>query len=145
MPCWIELATCGLDQRAEITGGGNSVGLAMLRAKFAQHTQVVRSSTRLISTSAVLRNVTSSSAGTTTPKKPIGSVRGGYVPDIYHLEDTNTYTCPTSIIGFLLGFSIASSFAAYHLLEEYRQASAALQTSVDELKLSTEKVGFLVC
>ena len=44
-----------------------------------------------------------------------------------------------------MGFSIASSFAAYHLLEEYRQASAVLQTSVDELKLSTERVGFLVC
>ncbi|KAF8743920.1 hypothetical protein AX14_013977 [Amanita brunnescens Koide BX004] len=93
----------------------------MLRAKFAQHSQVVRSSARLISTSVTLRNAASSSAGTIVPTKPIGGVRGG-------------------IIGFLLGFSIASSFAAYHLLEEYRQASAALQTSVDELKLSTERV-----
>jgi len=77
------------------------------------------SPSRLISTSAVLRNVTSSSTG--VPKKPIGGFRGG-------------------IIGFLFGFSLASSFAAYHLLDEYRQASAALQASVDELKLSTERV-----
>jgi len=55
------------------------------------------------------------------PKKPVGGFRGG-------------------IIGFLFGFSLASSLAAYHLLDEYRQASAALQTSVDELKLSTERV-----
>ena len=45
-----------------------------------------------------------------------------------------------SIIGFLFGFSLASSFAAYHLLEEYQRASAALQTSIEELKVSTEKV-----
>ena len=45
-----------------------------------------------------------------------------------------------SIIGFLFGFSLAASFAAYNLLDEYKQASAALQASVEELKLSTEKV-----
>jgi hypothetical protein len=45
-----------------------------------------------------------------------------------------------SIIGFLFGFSLASSFAAYHLLEEYQRASAALQTSIEELRVSTEKV-----
>ncbi|PAV17337.1 hypothetical protein PNOK_0740100 [Pyrrhoderma noxium] len=55
------------------------------------------------------------------PKQPIGGFRGG-------------------IVGFLLGFSLASSFAAYHLLEEYKQASSALQTSVLELQASTEKV-----
>ena len=44
------------------------------------------------------------------------------------------------IVGFLFGFSLASSYAAYHLLEEYQAASAALQASVEELKLSTEKV-----
>jgi hypothetical protein len=44
------------------------------------------------------------------------------------------------IVGFLFGFSLASSFAAYHLLDEYKQASAALQASVEELQLSTEKV-----
>ena len=43
-------------------------------------------------------------------------------------------------MGFLFGFSLASSYAAYHLLEEYQKASAALQASVEELKLSTEKV-----
>lgn len=44
------------------------------------------------------------------------------------------------IVGFLFGFSLASSYAAYHLLEEYQQASAALQASVEELRLITEKV-----
>lgn len=49
--------------------------------------------------------------------------------------------CTTSsIVGFLFGFSLASSFAAYHLLDEYKQASAALQASVEELQISTEKV-----
>jgi len=59
----------------------------------------------------------------TTPvqKKPIGGFRGG-------------------IVGFLFGFSLASSFAAYHLLDEYKQASAALQASIEELQISTEKV-----
>lgn len=44
------------------------------------------------------------------------------------------------IVGFLFGFSLASSYAAYHLLDEYKLASAALQASVEELKLSTEQV-----
>ncbi|KAF8631787.1 hypothetical protein AX17_005002 [Amanita inopinata Kibby_2008] len=80
--------------------------------------------TRLISTSAVLRNeaATTSNAGNVhVQKRPIGGFRGG-------------------IVGFLFGFSLASSFAAYHLLDEYQQASAALQASIDELKLNTEKV-----
>ena len=34
------------------------------------------------------------------------------------------------ILGFLFGFSLASAFASYHLLEEYRLASAILQSSV---------------
>ena len=38
------------------------------------------------------------------------------------------------------GFSLAASLAAYNLLDEYRQASAALQASVAELQSSTEKV-----
>jgi hypothetical protein len=40
----------------------------------------------------------------------------------------------------LAGFSLAASLAAYNLLDEYKLASAALQASVDELQLSTEKV-----
>jgi hypothetical protein len=44
-----------------------------------------------------------------------------------------------SVIGFLFGFSLASSFAAYRLLDEYKQASATLQASVEELQQSTEK------
>lgn len=46
------------------------------------------------------------------------------------------------VVGFLFGFSLASSLAAYHLLEEYKLASAALQASVEELQLSTEKVRY---
>ncbi|KAF9519657.1 hypothetical protein BS47DRAFT_1076996 [Hydnum rufescens UP504] len=55
------------------------------------------------------------------PKKPIGGFRGG-------------------IFGFLLGFSIASSYASYHLLEEYKLASSLMQASVEELQASTQKV-----
>ncbi|THV05259.1 hypothetical protein K435DRAFT_647551 [Dendrothele bispora CBS 962.96] len=54
-------------------------------------------------------------------KKPVGGFRGG-------------------IVGFLFGFSLASSFAAYQLLDEYKMASAALQASVEELRMSTEQV-----
>ena len=43
------------------------------------------------------------------------------------------------MIGFLFGFSLASSFAAYRLLDEYKQASVTLQASVEELQHSTEK------
>jgi len=77
--------------------------------------------TCFISTSSS-RNEATPNLGSTPPqKKPIGGFRGG-------------------IVGFLFGFSLASSFAAYHLLEEYQQASAALQASVDTLQLSTEKI-----
>ncbi|KAK1231184.1 hypothetical protein PQX77_005710 [Marasmius sp. AFHP31] len=79
---------------------------------------------RLISTSRIVQNEAAASpiaTGTLPPqKKPIGGFRGG-------------------IVGFLFGFSLASSFAAYQLLDEYKQASAALQASVEELKTSTEK------
>jgi hypothetical protein len=44
------------------------------------------------------------------------------------------------VIGFLFGFSLASSFAVYRLLDEYKQASVTLQASVEELQQSTEKV-----
>jgi len=79
---------------------------------------------RFLSTSHVLRKDTPPvlNVGTTpVQKKPVGGFRGG-------------------IVGFLFGFSLASSFAAYHLLDEYKQASAALQASVEELQISTEKV-----
>ncbi|KDQ62385.1 hypothetical protein JAAARDRAFT_170722 [Jaapia argillacea MUCL 33604] len=82
------------------------------------------SSARFLSTSHVLRNEVAASPNLGTvppPKKPIGGFRGG-------------------VIGFLFGFSLAASFAAYNLLDEYRQASAALQASVSELQLSTEKI-----
>lgn len=51
-----------------------------------------------------------------------------------------TVTASERVVGFLFGFSLASSLAAYHLLEEYKLASAALQASVEELQLSTQKV-----
>ncbi|KIY71525.1 hypothetical protein CYLTODRAFT_418757 [Cylindrobasidium torrendii FP15055 ss-10] len=54
-------------------------------------------------------------------KKPVGGFRGG-------------------IVGFLFGFSLASSYAAYHLLDEFKTASAALQVSVERLQESTEAV-----
>ncbi|RXW24478.1 hypothetical protein EST38_g1334 [Candolleomyces aberdarensis] len=72
-------------------------------------------------TNARRAEVTPTPAAVVVQKKPIGGFRGG-------------------IVGFLFGFSLASSLAAYHLLEEYQRASAALQASVDELKVSTEKV-----
>ena len=50
-----------------------------------------------------------------------------------------TYRSYNSVIGFLFGFSLASSFAAYRLLEEYKLASSTLQASVEELQQSTEK------
>ncbi|KAG8925622.1 hypothetical protein FRC02_009538, partial [Tulasnella sp. 418] len=59
--------------------------------------------------------------GTVRPKKAVGAYRGG-------------------IFGFLLGFSVASAYASYRLLEEYKIASAMLQASVEELQASTEKV-----
>ncbi|KAJ2913912.1 hypothetical protein MD484_g6494, partial [Candolleomyces efflorescens] len=74
-----------------------------------------------VTTNALRAEATPTPAAVVVQKKPIGGFRGG-------------------IVGFLFGFSLASSLAAYHLLEEYQRASAALQASVDELKISTEKV-----
>ncbi|KAG6332929.1 hypothetical protein ID866_6162 [Astraeus odoratus] len=84
-----------------------------------------RTASRCLSMSSVLREealATSPNLGAvSSPRKPVGGFRGG-------------------IIGFLFGFSLASAFAAYHLLDEYKAASAALQASVQELQTSTEKV-----
>ncbi|PSR70543.1 hypothetical protein PHLCEN_2v13582 [Hermanssonia centrifuga] len=91
--------------------------VATFRPRSAQVSQRWISTTR-----AVREEVTSPNLGTVPPpKKPVGAFRGG-------------------IVGFLFGFSLASSYAAYHLLDEYKQASAALQASVEELQLSTAKV-----
>jgi len=46
-----------------------------------------------------------------------------------------------SVVGFLLGFSLASTYTAYRLVDEYKQASAILQTSVEELQATTAKAG----
>ncbi|TFK28004.1 hypothetical protein FA15DRAFT_585139 [Coprinopsis marcescibilis] len=95
-------------------------------ARLAASRSVVRSvRTRNFSTTNFIRNeappTVQASTSTVIQKKPVGGFRGG-------------------IVGFLFGFSLASSLAAYHLLEEYQRASAALQASVEELKISTEKV-----
>ncbi|KAJ7254396.1 hypothetical protein B0H12DRAFT_561979 [Mycena haematopus] len=76
---------------------------------------------RFISTSRPCKNEAADVGVPATQTKPIGAFRGG-------------------IVGFLAGFSLAASVAAYNLLDEYQMASAALQASVEELKLSTEKI-----
>ncbi|KAF8917095.1 hypothetical protein CPB85DRAFT_1287671 [Mucidula mucida] len=73
---------------------------------------------RMFSTSRVFLNEVGAAP---VQKKPVGGFRGG-------------------IVGFLFGFSLASSYAAYHLLDEFKQASAALQVSVEKLQQSTELV-----
>ncbi|KAF8527484.1 hypothetical protein BU17DRAFT_39537 [Hysterangium stoloniferum] len=84
-------------------------------------------STRKFSGSVALRsdavtNANASELSTIPPqKRPIGGFRGG-------------------LFGFLLGFSVASAYASYHLLDEYKLASNTLQASVEELQLSTQKV-----
>ncbi|KAG6811631.1 hypothetical protein H0H92_006500 [Tricholoma furcatifolium] len=98
--------------------------MASLRAALASTRTISRTSTpRFFSSARVLRNEASSAnLGTEqVQKKPVGGFRGG-------------------IVGFLFGFSLASSLAAYHLLDEYQRASAALQASVETLRESTEKV-----
>ncbi|KAH7927631.1 hypothetical protein BV22DRAFT_1193447 [Leucogyrophana mollusca] len=95
-----------------------------LRCLAVSHKIAQRSGSRFLSTSQILRNdvaATPNVGAVQTQKRPIGGFRGG-------------------IIGFLFGFSLASAFAAYHLLDEYKRASAALQASVEELQVSTEKV-----
>ncbi|EJC98841.1 uncharacterized protein FOMMEDRAFT_128504 [Fomitiporia mediterranea MF3/22] len=106
--------------------------MSMLRCQCSSLARRLPTTTaRSFSSSAAIRADATTTAGAGAPaanvgsvkppKQPVGGFRGG-------------------IVGFLLGFSIASSFAAYHLLEEYKQASAALQASVLELQASTEKV-----
>ncbi|KAI0631996.1 hypothetical protein C8Q77DRAFT_1158680 [Trametes polyzona] len=86
-------------------------------------THAVRTQSRLLSTTRAVRQEAAAPnfGSVPPPKKPVGAFRGG-------------------IVGFLFGFSLASSLAAYHLLEEYKLASAALQASVEELQTSTQKV-----
>jgi hypothetical protein len=79
---------------------------------------ISRHATRSFSRSHIVREA---EVGSITPKKPVGGFRGG-------------------VFGFLLGFSAASAFASYQLLEEYKTASALLQASVEELQSSAQKV-----
>ncbi|KAG5642671.1 hypothetical protein DXG03_002355 [Asterophora parasitica] len=96
--------------------------MASLRCLSAARALPRYSQARLLSTGQILRNETNANLGTDqVQRKPVGGFRGG-------------------IVGFLFGFSLASTYAAYHLLEEYQQASAALQASVETLQLNTEKI-----
>ncbi|KIM22784.1 hypothetical protein M408DRAFT_279555 [Serendipita vermifera MAFF 305830] len=83
-------------------------------------------SARLLQTTPTTQTVAASVApivpvAPVVVKKRAGGIRGG-------------------IVGFLFGFSLASAFASYHLLEEYRLASSILQSSVQELQTSTQRV-----
>ena len=97
---------------------------------------------RKFTSTAAWRSDATSNLSTAVQKKPIGGFRGGCIIITIIFPYVNILL-KNSIIGFLLGFSLASSFAAYHLLEEYQQASAALQTSIEQLKVSTEKVSMV--
>ncbi len=112
------------------------------RALPLARTQSARIQSRLLSTTRVVRQEATPNLGTVPPaKKPVGAFRGGCVPSLRSIPvmaNSKWY----SIVGFLFGFSLASSLAAYHLLEEYKLASAALQASVEELQTSTQKVRF---
>jgi len=78
---------------------------------------------RLFSASRLLRaeHQSPNLGGGSVQKKPLGAFRGG-------------------LVGFLLGFSLASSYAAYRLVDEYKQASVILQASVEELQATATKV-----
>ncbi|EPQ26111.1 uncharacterized protein PFL1_06319 [Pseudozyma flocculosa PF-1] len=59
--------------------------------------------------------------GRPTVRRPVASVRGG-------------------LLGFLLGFGLASAYGYYYLLKEYNAASNLMLASVEELQGSTEKI-----
>jgi hypothetical protein len=105
---------------------------------------------RLFSTSRLLRTVdgaahpTPNLGSTSVQKKPLGAFRGGSVFTFPHSSiptEATEGTFPRRVVGFLLGFSLASSYAAYLLVDEYKQASAILQASVEELQATTIKAG----
>ncbi|KAL7418099.1 hypothetical protein BDY24DRAFT_411205 [Mrakia frigida] len=62
-----------------------------------------------------------STVGSFKPSRPVGGFRGG-------------------LVGFLLGFTVASAYASYHLLDEYKHATDLLLESVRELEGSTAKM-----
>jgi hypothetical protein len=102
---------------------------------------------RLFSTSHLLRSADGTAhqipnlGNNLAQRKPLGAIRGGFV----FITSSASPTDPTeamfarSIIGFLLGFSLASTYAAYRLVDEYKQASAILQASVEELQATAVK------
>jgi hypothetical protein len=116
-----------------------SAAMASLRRLPVAQNAILRPRSRLLSTTRVVCNEAVPNLGTVpAQKKPIGGFRGGFV--YYPLSGSWFDSRISSIVGFLFGFSLAASFAAFQLLDEYKQASAALQSSVEELRINTEKV-----
>ncbi|KAL1408775.1 hypothetical protein Q8F55_005588 [Vanrija albida] len=79
---------------------------------------------RGLSSSAVVREEAASAAGTVGAvpvQKPVGGFRGG-------------------ILGFLLGFSAATSLGVYYLQQDTKIAQGLLLASVDELSQGTERI-----
>jgi len=72
-------------------------------------------------TTSVRRLQDVGTVGTLPPRRPVGGFRGG-------------------ILGFLLGFSAASSFSIYYLQQENKVASGLLLASVDELQRGTGQI-----
>ncbi|KAG9292242.1 hypothetical protein G9A89_023962 [Geosiphon pyriformis] len=91
------------------------------RPLFRQLGILARSNLRLFSNTPYRSQAITSENQVPTPKKPVGGFRGG-------------------IIGFLLGFTVASGAGYIYLLDEYHAASNLLLGSVEELQQSTNKV-----
>ncbi|CCA67829.1 hypothetical protein PIIN_01653 [Serendipita indica DSM 11827] len=79
-----------------------------LQRSFATSTRVLNSPT---SQSLAAKVAPIEPIAPAPPPRRVGGVRGG-------------------IFGFLFGFSLASAYASYALLDEYRLASAVLQSSI---------------
>ncbi|CAG8765397.1 27341_t:CDS:2, partial [Gigaspora margarita] len=84
---------------------------------------------RTFTTSRINRAAQGGSLSVQPPeKKRIGAFRGGCA------------RFESSLVGFLLGLSIAGGSGYYYLLDEYHTASNLLLSSVEELQKSTSKV-----
>ncbi|KAJ9116870.1 hypothetical protein QFC22_004527 [Naganishia vaughanmartiniae] len=68
--------------------------------------------------------------GTIPVRKPVGGLRGGLT----------VMFALFSLLGFFFGFSLASAYASFYLLQEYKLASSLLQGSVEDLQESTSKM-----
>ncbi|RUP47051.1 hypothetical protein BC936DRAFT_146188 [Jimgerdemannia flammicorona] len=116
--------------------------------------------TPVVARTAIIRPVRSPSLArfyfTDAPQKPIGGFRGGRVV-ASHIKRAGFPLCnvwlwfPTcrsldlgprhsSLIGFLIGITIAGGTGYYYLIDEYHVASSLLLNSVEELQSSTNRV-----